>query len=92
MGFFYFDESVHSKAHFVLGAFAYSETSLEDPVAVALSDAGLKPFIDEFKSGSLMTKHPEQARARDLLWPVIVEHCRIGVVISPSLRTEFNTI
>jgi len=36
MGFFYFDESAHPKGRFALGAFAYSENWLEQPVADAL--------------------------------------------------------
>ena len=88
MGFFYFDESVHTRAKFVLGAFTYSETSLDGPVADALRQSGLEPYVDEFKSGSLMSEHPEQARARDLLRSVISKFCHIGIVVSPSSRLE----
>jgi hypothetical protein len=88
MGFFYFDESVHSRGNFALGAFAYSESSLEKPIAEALRESGLRPYIDEFKSGSLMTKHPEQARARDLLRSVLTRNCQIGIVVSPSSPLE----
>jgi hypothetical protein len=84
MGFFYFDESIHKRGHFALGAFVYTEESLDGPVADALSKAGLTPSVDEFKSGALMDRYPEQARARDLLHSVIFEnHCRIGVVVAP---------
>lgn len=88
MGFFYFDESVHPRGNFVLGAFAYSEISLALPVADALRQSGLTPYVDEFKSGRLMTKHPEQTHARDLLRSVLTNYCQIGIVVSPSSSLE----
>lgn len=84
MGFFYFDESVHAKANFALGAFAYSESSLDQPISDALRQSGLEPCIDEFKSGSRMDRHPEQATARQLLRSVISNECRIGIVVAPA--------
>jgi hypothetical protein len=84
MGFFYFDESVHSRGDFTLGAFAYSETSLDQHVAEALDQSGLNPYEDEFKSGSLMARHPEQAHARSLLKSIARKHCRVGIVTAPA--------
>ena len=63
MGFFYFDESVHPKGKFALGAFAYSESSLEQPVADALRRSGLNPYIDEFKSGLVTLRSLQQGTA-----------------------------
>jgi hypothetical protein len=84
MGFFYFDESIHERGHFALGAFVYTEESLDGPVADALSRSGLIPGVDEFKSGSRMDRCPEQARARILLRSVIFyNNCRIGLVVAP---------
>ena|SRR5215469_3186998 len=84
MGYFYFDESVHTKANLVLGAFAYSEIALEGPVAEALQQSGLKPTIEEFKSGSRMCQNPSQVEGRKRLTCVIQKHCRIGLVIPPE--------
>jgi hypothetical protein len=84
MGFFYFDESIHERGHFALGAFVYTEESLDGPVADALSKGGLTPGMDEFRSGSRMDRCPEQARTRNLLHSVIFDNnCRIGVVVAP---------
>lgn len=52
MGCFYFDESRHTKANFILGAFAYSEIALEGDVAEALRQSRLEPGVEEFKSGA----------------------------------------
>lgn len=79
MGAFYFDESIHPKAKFALGVFAYSEVPLDGPVADALRQSGLTPLVDEFKSSARMDQSPKLARARELLKSVIYRHCRIGV-------------
>lgn len=87
MGCFYFDESLHSKANFILGAFAYSETALEGYVADALRQSGLEPGVDEFKSGARMSLNPSQSEARGRLRCVVQDHCRIGlVIVSESCR------
>jgi hypothetical protein len=83
MGFFYFDESVHSKCKFILGAFAYSEDSLDGPISDALRYGGLTPGVDEFKSGAYMDNNPGQVAARSLLKSIVHDHCRIGVVVAP---------
>lgn len=83
MGDFYFDESIHERAGFILGAYAYSQSSPEDRVSAALKRAGLRPGFDEFKSGAHMATNPAQARARDELFG-IVQQCRLGVVVDAS--------
>ena len=83
MGQFYFDESIHPRGKFALGAFVYSENSLNGPVADALRQCGLAPGIEEFKSGARMDSSPAQARARKRLQSVIRRNCRIGVVVTP---------
>jgi hypothetical protein len=81
---FIFDESVHPKCKFILGAFAYSEDSLERPVSDALRHSGLTPGVDEFKSGAYMDDSLEQVSARSFLKSVVCKHCRIGVVVAPD--------
>jgi hypothetical protein len=82
MGFFYFDESTHEKGGFTLGAFVYSERSLDGPVSEALRASDLVPYVDEFKSGSRMDRHPEQVRARYELRGVFRSLCRVGVIVA----------
>ena len=91
MGFFYFDESIHSRGKFCLGAFVYAEDSLESTVAAALRESGLQPWVDEFKSSARMDTFPEQARAREHLKSLVQEHCGIGIVVAPDLpRRDFG--
>jgi hypothetical protein len=84
MGFFYFDESIHPKAKFTLGAFVYAERDLDEAVAEALRQSGLTPRIDEFKSSALMDRSPQQACARKHLRLVVHDRCRIGIVVVPD--------
>lgn len=81
-GFFYFDDSTHEKGGFTLGAFVYSERSLDGPVSEALRASDLVPYVDEFKSGSRMDRHPEQVRARYELRGVFRSLCRVGVIVA----------
>jgi hypothetical protein len=91
MGFFYFDESIHPRGKFSLGAFVYCESSLDSEIAEALRQSGLTPGKNEFKSGSRMDKSPEQAHARLCLMKIVQENCRIGVVVAPdSPRTALG--
>src|SRR5260370_35648754 len=83
MGFFYFDESVHPNCKFILGAFAYSEDSLDSPVSDALRHSGLTAGLDEFKSGTYMDDNPGQVSVRGFLKSIVCNHCRIGVVVAP---------
>ena len=81
MGYFYFDESMHSKGDFVLGAFVYSRVDVNKEIEEAIKSSGLVPGIDEYKSGIHVGRNPEQARLRDKL-KSIVQKTKIGVVIN----------
>src|ERR1700687_1298180 len=88
MGFFHFDESLHPEAQFALGAFVYSEESLDATISEALYQSGLIPGVDEFKSGIRMDRNPKQAHARQLLKSILHERCGIGVIVAPDLPRQ----
>lgn len=91
MGYFYFDESIHPRGGFALGAFVYSELSIAEPVKRALLDSGIVPGVEEFKSGSRMDRHPEQGLARGLLRGIFRKYCQVGIVVLPnSCRRELG--
>ena len=83
MGFFYFDESIHERAAFILGAFVYSETDLSGAVADALSAVGLRPGADEFKSGGRDANRQRRLELRHLL-RMEMQGTRIGMVVTSS--------
>lgn len=85
MGFLYFDESIHEKGGFIIGAFVYSTVDLNGEIQEAIKKCGLVPDRDEYKSGMHVGRHPEQVALRDML-KQLVQKTRIAVVIVPSDR------
>jgi len=83
MGSFYFDESIQARAGFIIGAFVYSGRDLTPSVFSALEKSGLKPGVDEFKSGAHMASNPEQKQLRDHLSALLL-NARVGVVVVPA--------
>jgi hypothetical protein len=83
MGFFYFDESIHERAGFILGAFVYSEADLSKPVAEALSSLGLQPGVDEFKSGDRVSDRERRSALRYLL-RLEMQDTRLGIVVTST--------
>ena len=90
MGVFHFDESIHSAGGFILGAFVWFKADPAEEIRGALIEAGLRPGIDEFKSGARMDRNPGQVRAREQLGNV-VDAAAIGIVVAPiEQRREFG--
>lgn len=87
MPYFYFDESLHPTADFIIGAFVGSREDKTVPVQRALVEAGLRPGVDEYKSGVRMQDNPSMRKARDLFHDVLSD-CRIGVVVAPAHRRQ----
>jgi hypothetical protein len=82
MGFFYFDESIHDRAGFILGAWVYSQSDLTPVVNKAIAEAGLQLGMHEFKSGARMDSGETQRVLRDKLKQGLQE-TRLGVVVVP---------
>lgn len=80
MGYFYFDESIHPRGGFILGAYVYSDECLEAQVALTLERFGLRTGIDEFKSSARADANPRQHLLRNSLRRLID---RLGLVVAP---------
>jgi len=84
LGYFYFDESIHERAGFILGAYVYSPDDLSPSVYAQIKAVGLRPGIDEFKSSTKMDKDPQRQLLRDkikeLLWSA---WAKVGLVVIP---------
>jgi hypothetical protein len=85
MGFFYFDESIQQRAGFIVGAFVYSYTDLTPAVFEEIAAAGLRPRVDEFKSGMRMDGRPEHAAMRESLRELL-QGTRVAMVVVPVDR------
>ncbi len=88
MGFFYFDESIHDRAGFVLGAFVYSAENMEAQVQQAICSVGLTPGIDEFKSRARMDESPLYQVLRDKLFSLL-QLTKIGLIIIPRAERTY---
>lgn len=85
MGYFYFDESIQQRVGFIVGAFVYSDTDLTPAVFQGIAAAGLRPGVDEFKSGVRMDGRPAHAAARESLRELL-QGTRVGLVVVPADR------
>jgi hypothetical protein len=84
MGYFFFDESLHRRGGFILGAYVYCPSSPAPAVDEALSASGLTPGIDEYKSGASMLSDVGRRQLREALYDVLHgRRCRIGVMVHP---------
>lgn len=83
MGYFYFDESIQERGGFIIGAFVYASNDMTPEVFSAIEKIGLRPGVDEFKSGARMDRNPDQAKLRGQLSNVLM-NTNIGVVVLPA--------
>jgi hypothetical protein len=79
---FYFDESIHQRGDFILGAYVYGPDPTND-INAALAAVGLDPERDEFKSSARMTEHPEQQALRGELHKILHMRYSYAVVVIP---------
>ncbi len=83
MGYFYFDESIHDKGNFIIGAFIYSKNDLSQNISDILKKHGYNPDIDEFKSGINFTENPKMIEVRNDLKSLISGNCELGIIVIP---------
>lgn len=81
MGSFYFDESIHVRGGFIIGAWVYTENDIEATIAAALERHGVNT-MDEFKSGARMDEDPKRSEVR-LEMQGLLQETRIGLVVAP---------
>src|SRR6266704_4456952 len=84
---FYFDESIHPRGGFILGAYVFGPDPTEG-VNAALAAVDLDPDRDEFKSSTKMIQHPEQQALRRELQNILHPHYRYAVVVVPYQERE----
>jgi hypothetical protein len=86
----YVDESVHSECGFVASAFIFAAGPTNLRVARLLKDAGLRPGVDEFKSGARMAGNQKMQRAREGLLSFANSRTRVGVFVGPHERATLG--
>ena len=91
MGHFYFDESIHERGAFIVGAFVYSPFDLGPSVDAVVSSAGLTPRVDEFKSNANMLHNPVARMLRGGIGGLL-SSARVAIVILPRVdRSKLGT-
>lgn len=90
MGYFYFDDSVHQRGGFVIGAFVYSVDDLQAPLETILGRHGLEPGVSEFKSGIHVGRNPIMAKVREDIFSEVLGrgNSGVGIVVVPLERRE----
>jgi len=78
---FYFDESIHAGLGCIVGCVVFSQLDLTPIVGEALSEFGLDPERDEFKSRFRFQGDEKARQLRLSLYSIIRNSCRIGVVV-----------
>lgn len=82
MGNFYFDESIHDDANFIIGAFVYSATNLNELGAKIFEKSGLAFGNDEFKSSNITDGDESRLELRNAMKEQIL-HQKIGFLVTP---------
>ena len=83
MGYFYIDESVHDEAGFIIAACVYSDKDLNDSIMDIITFHGFNPNDFEYKSSTNYSKEPEKAKVRGKLKEIMVNYCKLGIVVVP---------
>lgn len=84
----YVDESIHSKLCFICTAFVFSDNNIEKRVDNALLKVGMKPGIDEFKSGAYMENNQNMQDLRTEILGIAGQYSKIAVLFTHSNNRE----
>src|SRR5688572_2412786 len=88
MGQFYIDDSLHDSAGFIIGACVYSEINLDEKINDIIKLCGFNPEVFEYKSNQNYSKEPEKAKVREHLKELLIDNCKLGVVVLPRSNRE----
>ncbi len=88
MGQFYIDDSVHDEAGFIIGACVYTNIDLNEKIADIIKSCGFDPDVFEYKSSANYSKEPLKAKVREELKGLLVDSCRLGIVVLPRTKRD----
>jgi hypothetical protein len=78
------DESIQDSLGYICVGFAYCEEDPAELVNGAIKEVGLKPGIDEYKSGYRMANSQPRHELRNQVYQIVLQQCKIGVYIAPT--------
>lgn len=77
------DESIQQDLGYICVGFAYCADLPDDLIQRAITQAGLTPGVDEYKSGYRMEGSSARKTLKDSIHHVVLEKCMLGVYIAP---------
>jgi len=77
------DESIQQNLGYICVGFAYCEDIPDEHIQKAITQAGLTPGVDEYKSGYRMEGSSARKSLRESIYQVVWEKCKLGVYIAP---------
>lgn len=80
----FIDESIQRDLGYICVGFAYCDQDPAEAVNDAISQAGLTPLLDEYKSGARMANAQGLHDLRDNIYRVVARNCKLGVYIGPT--------
>lgn len=82
VGHFYFDETIQERGGFIIGAFVNAPNDVTPKIYSAIEQVGIRPRVNEFKSGARMDRNPKQAELRSHIMETL-RKTRIGIIVAP---------
>lgn len=77
------DESIQQNLGYICVGFAYCEQPPDEVINLAIAEAGLKPGVDEYKSGYRMHGSGARHVLRESIYQLVIECCKLGIYIAP---------
>lgn len=78
------DESIQHSLGYICVGFAHCEEPPDEAIDLAMVEAGLKPGVDEYKSGYRMIGSSARQLLRDSIYELVRTHCRLGIYIAST--------
>ncbi len=79
----FIDESIRDSLGYMCVGFVYCKESPDEVINDAIARAGLKPGVDEYKSGYRMANSGSRHELRDSMYQIVRERCKLGLYIAP---------
>ncbi|BBU71478.1 hypothetical protein ICHIJ1_13970 [Fluviibacter phosphoraccumulans] len=77
------DESIQETLGYICVGFAYCKEAPDEAINNAITQAGLVPGVDEYKSGYRMASSSARHSLRESIYQIVLERCNLGVYIAP---------
>ncbi len=88
MKYVYFDDSIHDRGGFIIGAFVSLTKDPDTDLSNILINNGFDPNNDEFKSSTHFKECPKMIDVRDQLKSYVRNNCGISIIVLPRKNRD----